>query len=288
MHKRIGLIAGGAAVTLAAITGCTSAAKSSGGSGGAAAGGGSNQLQLSPVAEIQAALSKASGDKTVHVTGTISTAGTSGTMDAQEQFGSNVAMSVNMSLAGTDISEILIGDTLYMKIPALSAELGGKTWAKLSLSSMGSLGSTFQAMIDSAKNTDPTSQLQPLLASGDVHKVGTETVDGVQTTHYAGTVDPATAFDSSQAAKNLTSAQIAQLKSTLKSSGVTTETIDVWVASDGLPVREQVSATSSAGATKVDMHMSGWGSPVSITAPPADQVGDISSLMGSLSTTGTG
>ena len=287
MHKRIGLIAGGAAVTLAAITGCSSAAKSSGGSGGTAAGGGSNQLQLSPVAEIQAALSKASGDKTVHVTGTISTAGTSGTIDAQEQFGSNVEMSMNMSLAGTNISEILIGDTLYMKIPELSAELGGKAWGKFSLSSMGSLGSTFKAMIDSAKNTDPTSQLQPLLASGDVHKVGTETVDGVQTTHYAGTVDPATAFDSSQAAKNLTSAQIAQLKSTLKDSGVTSETIDVWVASDGLPVREQVSATSSVGATKVDMHMSGWGSPVSITAPPADQVGDLSSLMGSLSPTGT-
>jgi hypothetical protein len=211
----------------------------------------------------------------------------SGTMNAQEQFGSNLAMSVNMALSGMNISEVLIGDTLYMKIPALSAELGGKTWAKLSLSSMGSLGSTFQSMIDSAKNTDPTSQLQPLLASGDVHKVGTETVDGVQTTHYSGTVDPATAFDSSQAAKNLTSAQITQLKSMLKQSGVTTETIDVWVASDGLPVREQVSATSSAGATKVDMHLSGWGAPVSISAPPADQVGDISSLMGGLSPTGT-
>jgi len=285
MHKRIGLIAGGAAVALAAITGCTSAAK---GSSGSAAGGGSNPLQLSPVAEIQAALTKASGDKTVHITGTLSSAGVSGTMNAQEQFGSNLEMSMNMALSGMDISEVLIGDTLYVKIPALSAELGGKTWAKLSLSSMGSLGSTFQAMIDSAKNTDPTSQLQPLLASGDVHKVGTETVDGVQTTHYAGTVDPATAFDSSQAAKNLTSAQITQLKSMLKDSGVTTETIDVWVASDGLPVREQVSATSSVGATKVDMHMSGWGAPVSITAPPADQVGDVSSLMGNLSTTGTG
>jgi hypothetical protein len=281
MHKRIGLIAGGAAVTLAAITGCTSAAKTAGGS----TTGGANPLQLSPVAEIQAALSKASGDKTVHVTGTIATASGSGTLEAQEQFSPSVEMSMNMSLSGTNISEILVADTLYMKVPQLSSMLGGKAWAKINLSSLGSLGSSVQSLIDSAKNTDPTAQLQPLLASGDVHKVGTETVDGVQADHYSGTVDPATAFDSSQAAKNLTPAQIAQIKSMLQSGGVTKETIDVWVASDGLPVREQVTANSSSGATKVDMHMSNWGAPVSIAAPPAGQVTDLSSLMGAPSST---
>jgi hypothetical protein len=281
MHKRIGLIAGGAAVTLAAITGCTSAAKSSGGS----TTGGSNPLQLSPVAQIQAALSKASNDKTVHVTGTISTASGNGTLDAQEQFSPSVEMSMSMSISGTNISEILVGDTLYMKVPQLSSMLGGKAWAKINLSSLGSLGSSVQSLIDSAKNTDPTAQLQPLLASGDVHKVGTETVDGVQADHYSGTVDPATAFSGSQAAKNLTPAQIAQIKSMLQAGGVTKETIDVWVASDGLPVREQVTANSSSGATKVDMHMSNWGAPVSITAPSADQVTDLSSLMGAPSST---
>ena len=286
MHKRIGLIAGGAAVTLAAITGCTTAAKSSSGSGtGGSTTGGSNSLQLSPVALIQAALSKASNDKTVHVTGTISIPQGSGTIDAQQQFSPSVEMSMNMALSGTSISEILVGDTLYMKLPQLSSMLGGKAWAEFNLTSLGSLGSSVQSLIDSAKNTDPTAQLQPLLASGDVHKVGTETVDGVQADHYSGTVDPATAFESSQAAKNLTSAQIAQLKSMLQASGVTKETVDVWVASDGLPVREQVTANGNSGATKVDMHLSDWGKPVSITAPPADQVTDLSSLMGAPSAT---
>jgi len=188
-------------------------------------------------------------------------------------------------MSGTTVSEVLIGDTLYLKIPQLAVELGGKAWAKLTLSSLGSLGSTFQSVIDSAKNTDPTQQLQPLLASGDVHKVGTETVDGVRADHYAGTVDPATAFDGSQAAKNLTPAQITQLKAMLKDDKVTKETIDVWVASTGLPVRETVSMNTSSGAVKVDMHMSDWGKPVSITAPPADQVSDLASLIGGASTT---
>jgi hypothetical protein len=287
MHKRIGLIAGAAAIGLAAVAGCTSSG-GSGNAGGSANGGSANSgaVQLSPAAFIKAALNKASNDKTVHVTGTITSDGINGTMDAQEQFSPSLEMSMTMNSPQFDISEVMVGDTIYMKMPQLSSMLGGKPWAEFKLSAMGgSLGSTFQSLLDSAKNTDPTQQLQPLLASGDLHKVGTETVDGAQADHYAGTVDPATAFDSSAAAKNLTPDQIAQLKSLMKSSGVTSETIDVWVAtSDNLPIRVAVSSSTSKGAFKVDMHMSDWGKPVSVSAPPADQVTDISSMMGSGST----
>jgi len=285
MFRRHGFIAAGGALALALAAGCTS---SNGTSGNTSAGGGSGSnggngtaVSLAPVAEIQAALAKAANDKTVKVHGTISSPQGSGNLDAQEQFGDNLEMSMNMGLGGMQISEVLIGDTLYMKIPALSAELGGKPWAKVGLGTMGSLGSTLQSLVDSAKNTDPAAQLQPLLASGDIKKVGTETVDGVRATHYSGTVDPATAFSSSQAAKNLTADQIAQIKSMLSSAGVTSEKIDVWVGSDGLPVEETISMTTSAGAEKVDLHMSGWGQPISVAAPPAGQVADITSMMGS-------
>jgi hypothetical protein len=73
----------------------------------------------------------------------------------------------------------------------------------------------------------------------------------------------------------------------MKAGGVTKETIDLWVASDSsLPVRVDVSSSTSAGAFKVDMHLSDWGKPVSISAPPADQVGDISSMLGNLGSSG--
>ena len=284
MHKRIGLIAGTAAIGLAAVAGCTSSGGSANAGGSNGSSGGSSTQKLSPAAFIKAALTKASNDKSVHVTGTISSSSFNGTLDAQEQFSPTTAMSMSMNSPQLSISEVLIGNTIYMKIPQLSSMLGGKTWAKMDLSALGSLGSTFQSMLDSAKNTDPTQQLQPLLASGDLHKVGTETVNGVQADHYAGTVDVATAFDGSAAAKNLTADQIAQIKSLLKSAGVTTETIDVWITSDGLPVRETVSSNTSAGATKVDLNMSDWGKPVSVTAPPADQVSDLGSMMGASAT----
>ncbi len=283
MLKRIGLIAGAAAVGLAAVAGCTSSGGSGNAGGSANAGSGnSGAAQLSPAAFIKAALTKASNDKTVHVTGTISSSSFSGTLDAQEQFSPATEMSMTMSSSQMNISEVLVGNTIYMKIPQLSSMLGGKPWAKLDMSALGSLGSSVQSMLDSAKNTDPTQQLEPLLASGDLRKVGTETVDGVQADHYSGTVDAATAFDSSAAAKNLTPDQVAQLKSLMKTAGVTTETIDVWVASSGLPVRETVSSNTATGAVKVDLHMSGWGQPVSVSAPPADQVSDLSSIMGNL------
>lgn len=284
MYRRYGFIAAGGALALALAAGCTSS-NGNGNSANTNAGGGSggngSAVGAAPAAEIQAALTKAANDKTVKVHGTISSPQGSGNLDAQEQFGDNVEMAMDMSLGATQISEVLTGDTLYMKIPALSSELGGKPWAKVSLGTMGSLGSTLQSLVDSAKNTDPAAQLQPLLASGDLKKVGTETVDGVQATHYAGTVDPATAFSSSQAAKNLTPAQISQIKSMLSSAGVTTEKIDVWVGSDGLPVEETIDMTTAAGAEKIDLHMSGWGQPISVAAPPAGQVSDITSMMGS-------
>jgi len=285
MFKRHGFIAAGGALTLALAAGCMSSNGTSGNTnagGGSASNGGSGAAAgLAPVAEIQAALTKAANDKTVKVHGTISSPQGSGNLDAQEQFGDNLEMSMNMGLGGMQISEVLIGDALYLKIPALSGELGGKPWAKVSLGTMGSLGSTLQSLVDSAKNTDPAAQLQPLLASGDLKKVGTETVDGAAATHYSGTVDPATAFSSSQAAKNLTPDQISQIKSMLSSAGVTSEKIDVWVGSDGLPVEETISMNTAAGAEKVDLHMTGWGQPISVTAPPAGQVADVTSMMGS-------
>src|SRR5437016_9047700 len=145
MFRRYGFIAAGGALALALAAGCSSGTGGSGGAnkaGGGSANGGGNgtAVDLTPVAEIQAALTKAADDKTVTVHGTISSPQGSGTLDAQEQFGDTVRMAMDMGLSGTQISEVLTGDTLYMKIPALSSELGGKPWAKVSLGSMGSLG----------------------------------------------------------------------------------------------------------------------------------------------------
>src|SRR5579871_5001086 len=94
MSKRYGFLAGGAVLALALTAACTN-----NGSGNTSSNGGSNNsanggaaINLSPVSEIQAALTKAANDKTVKVHGTISSPQGTGTLDAQEQFGNNIAM----------------------------------------------------------------------------------------------------------------------------------------------------------------------------------------------------
>jgi hypothetical protein len=284
MHKKIGLIAGGAAVALAAVAGCTSASTTSSGPSGN--GGGAAVANLSPVAFIKSALTKTSDYKSVHMTGTVGSAQSNATMVADEQFSPEVAMSMTVNSSMLNMSEVLVGDTIYVKVPQVAAELGGKAWAKIDLSEMGSLGSGIGSMLDSAKSMDPSQQLQVLLASGNLHQVGTETVDGVRTVHYAGTVKPADFVNNEAAAKNLTQAQAAQVKSLLKD--VTGADTDVWVSTDGLLVREKSTVETSAGTVNTDLHLSDWGKPVSVSAPPADQVGDLSSMLNNLGGSGSG
>lgn len=278
-HTSKGALYAGAAVLLASAAGCSSvAAKAAGGIQGGGSPG------PAAAAAIQAAMAKASADKTVRITGSITSPAGGGRLDGQERFGDPAEMSMHLNVAGQDITELLVGGELYMKDQMLSAELGGKPWIKLSLAQTGSAGSAVTRMLASGEGTDPARQLEPLLASGDLAKVGTETVDGVRADHYHGTLDPATALDSSQASKNLAPAQLAQLKSLMKAGGVTGESVDVWVGADGLPVRETVSTTTAAGLVKTDLHLAHWGEPVSFAAPPADQVSDMSSMMGALPT----
>jgi hypothetical protein len=132
------------------------------------------------------------------------------------------------------------------------------------------------------KNSDPAEQMQPLLAAGDLKVVGTDTVNGEQATHYHGTVDPATALTGEAAAKNLTAAQVAQLKALFSGAGVKSDVMDVWIDSSGRLVKEQVVDTSAAGTTTVVMYLTGWGQPVTITPPPASQVGSLNSLLGGI------
>jgi hypothetical protein len=48
---------------------------------------------------------------------------------------------------------------------------------------------------------------------------------------------------------------------------------DVWLNSDNLPVRIAFSENVAGAKTSITMTYRQWGAPVSIQAPPADQIG---------------
>ena len=171
---------------------------------------------------------------------------------------------------------LIVGGKMYVKVPAgLGAGLT-KPWMSIAIPGGSGLGSSATA------GMEPQQMLKEVQAvTGGLTVVGHETIDGVDTTHYHGTVDPAKII-----AKEGGGADMA--------GHVGTIPIDIWVDGQGRLVRQQTSVSglqglSDSGSTPtgdvvVTIDFTDLGGPVAITAPPADQVQafDPSQLMKSL------
>lgn len=226
-------------------TGSETAAQGGGDGGGSAAP--LTAADLAP--RLVAAQNKAG---TAHLEGSI-TAGSMGQVELSGDLrlsSANPGAHLRMSLAllGDGIEAILVDKTMYVKVPGLSSE---KPWLKLSLRS-GPLASSGLGALNMA------SMLKGLEGALSVKPRGQENVDGVATTRYAVTVDAAKAL----AAQGL--------DSLVPSAGKSPKVVyDLWVDDDDL-VRKLAMKTGSAS---VQMTFSAYGEPVTITAPPASEVG---------------
>jgi hypothetical protein len=106
-------------------------------------------------------------------------------------FGENLSISVDGQTL--PVTEIVSANAIYLKEATLSRETG-KPWLEVPFSDLeGNLGSALARLFQSAQNGNPLEQVQMLAASKNVRAVGTQVVDGVQTTHYAGSFTPAAA-----------------------------------------------------------------------------------------------
>jgi hypothetical protein len=267
--------AAGAALVIS-LAGCKEAADS-----GTSNGGGAH------LTEAQEALSKASqktGDvKSFHAT-LLSSTVLSGRQtqlkgDLAVRLQPSPAMKLNIpaiNAAGkrtAGMEEILIGDDLYLKIPALTKQ-AGKPWTKLSLSKMGSAaGINVENLQNQGSQANPALNAKLLTASKDAHVVGKEKVDGVSTTHYQGT------FSLADAVAKLGSEQRAQAEKLFGQSGLDKLVFDVWIAKDQLPRRLTLATPPGAKlTTNTTLDYVDFNKPVSITPPPASQVSDGSGL----------
>ncbi|MGC0417815.1 hypothetical protein [Embleya sp. AB8] len=152
---------------------------------------------------------------------------------------------------------------------------------------------------------DPVVGLAVLAAAPDVRKVGDEPVDGIPSAHYRG-VYPASALKSATAASlGLTEGQYRRLAVEFLDNRQTSVLLDIWLGPDRLPVRQSAksryeraedplfktgrpgSRQSSAAAVDdpadldtmpkplafgVLVTHTGWGSPVDVAEPPAEQI----------------
>lgn len=166
------------------------------------------------------------------------------------------------------ISEILNAKAIYLKEAALSAETG-KPWTKITLSSLsGGLGSTLAQLFQSAQNGNPLEQTQMLAAARDVRAVGTQVVDGVQTTHYTGSLTPRAAVSAlSPSLRKSVAPMLSLFTGDIK--------FNVWI--DGQhQVRKIIEIETISGQpVTVTMTITSINQPVRITLPPASQVANM-------------
>lgn len=164
---------------------------------------------------------------------------------------------------------ILSGDTVYVKSELINRFAGTtKPWTKVSLSELDAKGqSEIRKFMDQAQQFDLAGTVKLLTASKDVKAVGTETVGGVDTTHYSGT------FPVAEAAQLVDPAKREQLQKQL--SQAKNVKFDLWADAQSLPRKVTLSGSEKDATFNLTALFKGFNEPVEITAPPADQVGDM-------------
>ncbi|MFF8725582.1 hypothetical protein ACF073_03685 [Streptomyces sp. NPDC015171] len=195
-----------------------------------------------------------------------------------------------MKKAGTSSMEArYLPDAYYAHMSdAFAQQTGGKHWLKYSYDDLAKLGGASGSyMKDQIQNATPNQSVKMLLASGDVKKVGEETIEGVGTTHYSGTVDVA---DLAGKTSGLSADQLSALKKQLSQAGVTTDTVDIWINDQDLLVKKTEKADTANGRMTNTTFYTDYGVKVAAEAPPAGDTKDFADMMksGGTAAGGTG
>jgi hypothetical protein len=166
---------------------------------------------------------------------------------------------------------------VYLQSPLLALGGGRDGWVsmspdELSTSSPGAgLGSY-----------DPSKLLESLRGvAGEPEVVGTEEIDGVQTTHYRATMDLADAVAKAPESER------ARLQAQLDQLDGAEVPVDVWIDGDGLPRRMRMdmgglasSMGSTDGGAVMTMDFYDYGVPVDIQVPSPDDVTPLAGAFG--------
>lgn len=173
--------------------------------------------------------------------------------------------SLHTSTNGQTVSvdEIVSAKAVYIKE---SSNQSSKPWVEVPFSELGrSLGSSISALLQNAQNGNPAEQTQVLTASKNAHVVGTQVVNGVETTHYSGTVSVATALSSLSPSVRKGLAPVLKL--------ITGNIrFDVWIDAQHVTRRLIEHETIDGQPVTVTVNVTAVNQPVQVSPPPASEV----------------
>ncbi|MFD0249513.1 DUF1396 domain-containing protein [Streptomyces sp. NPDC127113] len=205
--------------------------------------------------------------------------------EAQMRIKPTLAMSMKMTAldqGGGQSAEIrLVDKAMYIGGGAEAAkEMDGKSWMKFDLSALGADGEELD-QLGSASQADknPATESTFLTGAEDVEKVGTETVDGVKTTHYKGTITLAdlekTLADEDEATREKRQKSLEQYEK----MGLDKLTMDTWIDGDEHTKQFRMRGDAAKGPLDMTVTFLGFNEPVKVAAPPAKDTMDLAEMM---------
>jgi hypothetical protein len=205
--------------------------------------------------------------------------------DAKMRLKPDVAMSMKITALdqGADgTAEIrLVDKALFISGgPAAAKEMDGKSWIKFDMAAMGGAagaGGALGAVGQADKN--PAQESTFLTGSKDVKEVGTETVDGVKTTHYKGTVTLDQFRESLKSQTKVTREQREKSLEQYEKLGIDKFTMDMWIGEDELTKQFRMRGQADKGPLDMTITFDDLNKPVTVAAPPAKDVMDLAEMM---------
>jgi hypothetical protein len=193
-----------------------------------------------------------------------------GTGDGVVDFGNNSGqMAVQYTglpqASGAQLTEVYAGANLYVSTPGISQLIPGKSWISEPVSSSSSM---------TPGGSNPAAMFQILTKEGDtVTALGPSTIDGEAVHGFHVSINAAT-IERELAHSNLPSSVIQQTESMFGGAGIQ---MSVFVGDDTHLVRQitfsmHLSIHSMSMSAQATEDISNYGTPVSISAPPPDQV----------------
>ncbi|HMD52914.1 MAG TPA: hypothetical protein VKG62_09380, partial [Solirubrobacteraceae bacterium] len=151
------------------------------------------------------------------------------TVTGEESF-APVAANVQVSILGLDVKEVLIGTTLYAEEPFIASVDGGRPWVEEPDQHLEQAVGVELGTLGGQPGSGATQAFGGLIeqvnGARNIRELGPRTVDGLPTTEFVATEDPADSH-------NLSRTQRRELHKLLLPKA----SLEVFIAEDGLPVR---------------------------------------------------
>lgn len=174
----------------------------------------------------------------------------------------------------------VVGKAMYVGGAGMAKEMDGKSWIKFDMSALGADKQMNTQQLGAGQaDQNPAADSTFLTGSKDVKKVGTETVDGVKTTHYRGTVTVDAIKASLKGESKTVREQREKALDQYTKMGVDALTMDMWV--DGQDHTKQFRMRGDADKGPLDLTITflDFNKPVKVAAPPAKDTADLAEMM---------